>query len=73
MSLPQTLHTLGLLTRDEALRLQRENCPDSMNFLPCSGYCWSCTYDLVQHYGLEAIASGRNVTGCPICHKSYCD
>lgn len=61
------------MTREEALALNRKNCKDSMNFTPFSGYCWSCKCDLVEFYGVEAIAAGQNITGCPACHRSYCD
>ncbi len=59
------------LTRDEALRLNRENAGD-MHFTPFDGYCY-CGADIVEQVGLHAIAAGANVTGCRKCNRSYCD
>lgn len=59
------------ITRDDALRLNRENARD-MHFTPFDGYCY-CGADIVEQTGIHAIAAGANVTGCRSCHRSYCD
>lgn len=66
----------GALTHDERqklLRAQAELCrtKGSPHFAPSTGYCWKCSADLVAIYG-EAYAT-QHVTGCPQCHRSYCD
>lgn len=61
------------LTREEALALNRRNARDSIHFTPANGLCGTCGADVVEQYGIPAIASGLNVTGCRKCHRSYCD
>lgn len=61
------------LTREEALRMNRRNARDTMHFTPHDGLCWSCNGDLVEQYGIPAIAAGMNVTGCRRCFRSFCD
>ena len=43
-------------------------------FMPANGVCWSCGKDMVKPL-LERGMSGDedHITGCPICHRSYCD
>lgn len=61
------------ITREEAIALHRENITDSMHFTPTSGKCYSCGGDLIEHFGHPIWAEGNNVTGCPLCNRSYCD
>jgi len=35
---------------------------------PMSGFCWTCSGDLVKHY----LETGKaESTGCPLCNRSY--
>ncbi len=52
------------------------------HFAPSSGRCWNCGMNIYQHYKIgdrvsQGIsvesASSSLVTGCPHCHRSYCD
>lgn len=61
------------LQRAHALELGRLRATDAMHFTPLDGRCYACSHDLVAHYGADRIAAGLNVTGCPKCHRSYCD
>lgn len=61
------------LTRQQALALNKRNARDEINFTPADGLCWSCNGDLVEQYGVHAIAAGQNVTGCRSCNRSFCD
>lgn len=51
-------------------------------FAPSDGMCWACGYNIyskhIDRYGTETgikagQAGGFLITGCPHCHKSYCD
>jgi hypothetical protein len=43
---------------------------DAPLFVPFDGRCFSCRGDLIDHYH----RTGRySETGCPLCHRSYCD
>lgn len=41
-------------------------------FAPLSGKCWSCGRNIYNAISLEE-ASTRLITGCPYCHRTYCD
>ena len=41
------------------------------DFAPYSGICYSCRADLIEYFGDRW--STAIVTGCPKCHRSYCD
>lgn len=53
------------------------------SFPPSNGQCWSCgknIYDKIKsthgdHFvGITVESAGKSlVTGCPHCHRSYCD
>ena len=38
------------------------------HFAPSSGICWSCRRQIY-----EELDGKFYVTGCPFCHRSYCD
>ena len=44
---------------------------DFPDFPPSDGICWSCHEDIIPHYGNNWPVA--KITGCPICHRSYCD
>jgi hypothetical protein len=55
---------------EEAKRAQAELCERRRlpHFAPQSGVCWSCRQQIYE----ELDGTGY-VTGCPFCHRSYCD
>ena len=71
----------------ESIRAQRKYQKDNgmPDFAPSSGICWSCGAQIYQKHahlrGGKEFASGVStekagsqlVTGCPHCHRSYCD
>jgi hypothetical protein len=44
-------------------------------FMPEDGVCWSCGNPIIDDLRKMGYGDGdvRLVTGCPICHRSYCD
>ncbi|MDU7948740.1 MAG: hypothetical protein E7J31_09890 [Clostridium sp.] len=51
---------------------------DYPDFTPKSGQCWKCGRDIYQNYIIDDMESygetgERFITGCPHCHRSYCD
>lgn len=74
--------------RDKASKAQKEYCDrtSSPHFAPLGGRCWSCCnniYDRIEHTmsngekyytGITVENAGEYlITGCPHCHRSYCD
>ena len=47
----------------------RENYPF---FAPPNGVCWCCHRQIYERISYKS-ASTSLVTGCPHCHRSYCD
>jgi len=42
------------------------------HFAPTDGVCWNCGKQIYTGISLEK-ASTQLITGCPHCHRSYCD
>jgi hypothetical protein len=42
------------------------------HFAPSDGVCYWCDRQIYDKISVE-IAQGNLITGCPWCHKSYCD
>lgn len=40
-------------------------------FIPSDGFCGSCNSDVTEM--LIDINDGKDITGCPVCFKSWCD
>lgn len=40
----------------------------NINFGPTDGICWSCNKQIFSLYTEDA-----EITGCPFCHRSFCD
>lgn len=63
------------MTVQEFIKNQKEYCKETGApfFMPSDGICWACGGNIV----LKLIADGETgkslVTGCPICHRTYCD
>jgi hypothetical protein len=53
-----------------ALTAQRRLCESRSlpHFAPSNGVCWSCGRQIY-----EELDGKSYVTGCPFCHRSYCD
>lgn len=63
------------ITRDEFLRNQEKYCQEKKApfFMPSDGICYSCRRDIIPRL-IEKGEDGNNlITGCPLCHRSYCD
>lgn len=51
------------------------------DFAPASGFCWNCKRQIYQEIDRGEYKSGITVekasselvTGCPHCHRTYCD
>lgn len=42
------------------------------HFAPRSGICYACGSQIYETISVER-ASSDLITGCPLCHRSYCD
>jgi len=64
------------MTREEFLKNQDDYCNEKNEpfFMPKNGYCYSCRRDIVQPL-IDRGKTGKDelITGCPLCHRSYCD
>lgn len=74
------------LARQKQAEYCKENGP---HFAPKSGNCWTCNRNIYEPWtrmrdinqGRELVTTGvtvkeatyRLITGCPHCHRSYCD
>ena len=59
-----------------AIKGQKEYWDKSGNpdFAPHDGRCWNCRSQIYAEGGIDVEqASNTLVTGCPFCHRSYCD
>lgn len=58
----------------EAINAQEQYCKDNQvpHCAPEDGFCWSCGKQIYVN-GYENRASNELITGCPHCHRSYCD
>lgn len=67
----------------KAHKAQEEYCEKNElpHFAP-TRYCWSCNRDIYEEYvrengfttGISVQQAGSSlITGCPHCHRSYCD
>ena len=61
---------------DWFFKSQMEREPDKrVGFAPLNGRCWNCGKDITK--GEKAITveelGDYIITGCPYCHRSYCD
>ena len=52
----------------ERRKMEFQHNPD---FCPADGICWSCKTDLVERYGDRF--PRIYISGCPVCHRSYCE
>ena len=57
-----------------AIAAQKQYCKDNHDplFAPADGFCHSCGKQIYAN-GYERRASNELITGCPHCHRSYCD
>lgn len=69
--------------KNKSIEAQKKYCKEKRypHFAPSGGHCWSCGRNIYEpkenKYGTTGItleqASNQLVTGCPHCHRSYCD
>jgi hypothetical protein len=55
---------------EEACAAQAQLCSTKglPHFAPYDGVCWSCRRQIYEELDGKSF-----VTGCPFCHRSYCD
>ena len=58
-------------SREELIRLNRENAEAKGCPIFWSDKCYYCGYDLVKHYGDDYATA--LITGCKKCHHSFVD
>jgi len=59
-----------LVSIEERCATQERLCAERRlpHFAPWNGVCWSCGRQIY-----EELDGQSYVTGCPFCHRSYCD
>lgn len=59
----------------KAIVAQKQYCKDNKapHFAPEDGFCWSCGKQIYANGRSVKYASENLITGCPHCHRSYCD
>lgn len=65
--LPQTSDPHEIKKRMDLFRL-RCRLQEVVNFGPDDGKCWSCGKQI-----FSILSGWESVTGCPFCHRTYCD
>jgi len=63
------------ITREDFLKNQKEYCKEKSApfFMPRTGMCYSCHRDIIPAL-IEKGQNGKSlITGCPLCHYSYCE
>lgn len=72
----ETVQGRGMeVTREEFLKNQKEYCEkkNAPHFMPHDGKCSNCRQDIVPKLIEMGLDGTGLVTGCPLCHRSYCD
>ena len=56
------------------IKAQYEYCKEKRlpNFTPVNGICWNCHNNIYERITLEQAGSDL-ISGCPICHYSFCE
>lgn len=57
------------------IEAQKQYCRDNKapHFAPEDGFCYSCGKQIYANGRNIEYASNELITGCPHCHRSYCD
>lgn len=61
---------------EESIKGQKEYCQKNglPHFAPSDGICFSCNHQIYRENQISVEeAKSELVTGCPICHRSFCD
>ncbi len=58
------------ISREEFMRNQLYLTPC---FLPPSGKCYNCGFDIASENALKGDDGKRYITGCPKCNRSFCE
>ena len=59
-----------------AKKAQKKYCKEKEYplFAPIDGVCWSCGKNIYCVNGISVEHASNNlITGCPFCHRSFCD
>jgi len=64
-----------VITRDTFITNQKKLCSRTSApfFMPSNGMCYKCGSDIVSALIERGENGSKLVTGCPICHRTYCD
>jgi hypothetical protein len=62
-----------MVTREEFMQNQRKVWETAPDFMPESGICYRCKRDIIPTLIAKGEDGTQLVTGCPLCHRSYCD
>lgn len=52
----------------EEIERRMQKAKGVMNFGPADGICWNCKKQI-----FEVLSGESAITGCPFCHRTYCD
>ena len=68
------IHNKSVSTIPIKIMAQKEYCKETgaPHFAPASGMCWSCNRQIYNEIDVVRAANSL-ITGCPYCHRSYCD
>lgn len=61
---------------EESTKGQKEYCENHElpHFAPSDGICWSCHRQIYDEDRISVEeAKSELITGCPVCHRSFCD
>ncbi len=59
-----------------AKKAQKNYCKEKVYplFAPKDGVCWNCGKNIYCVNGISVEQASNNlITGCPFCHRSFCD
>jgi hypothetical protein len=65
-----------IMTREMFISNQERHCSKigAPLFLPLNGMCFTCGSDIISALIKRGEDGSKElITGCPICHRSYCD
>lgn len=60
--------TASKILENQKKQLEACKCCDVPNFVPDNGICYSCHRQVYEYDNLKF-----PITGCPFCHRSFCD
>lgn len=63
------------MTAAEKFEAYKKHCKEQglPNFVPSSGKCFGCHREVFADYETKGADPDDFVTGCPHCHRTFCD